>query len=151
MLRGLAGWSLVAAVAAATGCADENLPDVPPLSEGPNVGIGWAIVFEPTEEPTFQTSAASIRVSGHAFVAPGAFCDALEGDPGAGYEVTWENRSTGASGRADVHLNCFLQVFLWWEIPEYRLSLSPGENHLAVTALDAAGNVGRDSIRISRQ
>lgn len=82
-------------------------------------------IREPTDAPSYTTSKPSITISGTASDNEG-----IE-------QVIWES-DTGRAGEA-------IGTSSW----EAEIVLSPGENQITVTAMDAAGNTGSDSLTIT--
>jgi hypothetical protein len=120
---------------------------VPPGSSGPNQGNGHLSIVNPTSG-NYQTDRPTVTLSGNAFIPAGAGCTVPPTPFPAGYQVTWSNNSTGSAGNGARGLNCFLFVFVFWDA--VNIPLAMGANSITVTASDGAGNVGRDTIVVTR-
>jgi Big-like domain-containing protein len=129
-----------------TGCGGDN-SDSPPSTTGPNAGSGSLLIVNPTSG-AYQTDRPTVTLGGNSFTPAGAICPAFVGVLPPGYQVTWSNNSTGASGNASRGLNCVLVVFVFWDATNIPLAM--GANSITVTAIDGAGNVGRDTIVVTR-
>ncbi|HEY7758693.1 MAG TPA: Ig-like domain-containing protein [Burkholderiales bacterium] len=111
-------------------------------------GIGWVEIDEPTENSSYQTDRASVMLGGTSFNPPGYRCLPPPAELPAGYHLTWVNTATGDTGVAGVGLNCLFVVVTSWEI--WGIPLAMGANSITVTADDGAGNIGRDTITVTR-
>ena len=127
------------------GCGGGGGGGPPASTEGPNVGNGFLSVVNPASG-VYQTDQLTVTLSGNSFIPAGAGCIPFAFPPA--YEVTWSNNSTGATGNASRGLNCFLFVFVFWDATDIPLATSA--NSITVTAIDGAGNVGRDTIVVTR-
>jgi hypothetical protein len=136
------GWLLAALT---SGCGGGG-GGVPPSTTGPNEGNGFLSIVNPTSG-TYQTDRPTVTLSGNAFTPVGANCLPPTPLP-ASYQVTWSNSSTGATGNGSRGLNCILFVFVFWDATNIPLAM--GANSITVTASDGAGNVGRDTITVTR-
>jgi len=132
------------------GCGDDPEQGYVDTTQGPNVGIGWVDISIPTSAASYDTELASVELSGGSFISPTASCPTGRGDLGPGYKVTWSNAANGSSGQARAGLNCLVIVFAWWKVDSGVIRLEIGPNRITVAATDSAGNVGRDTITITR-
>ena len=137
-------WLLAALCSGCGGGGGDSNP--PPSTTGPNAGIGSLNIVNPASG-TYQTDQLTVALSGNAFPPAGASCLPPTPLPSE-YKVTWTNNSTGATDNASRGLNCFLVGFLFWDATNIPLAM--GENSITVTAIDGAGNVGRDTIVVTR-
>jgi len=149
-LRFLVFWGAMSLTLSLGSCSGGGGEEGRPSTEGPNVGSGWIGITNPSPYGVFDTELHSVDLNGTSFVSPGATCPAGIGDLGSGYQVTWYNAANSTSGEARAGLNCLVIVFAWWEVDFGVIPLEIGQNRITVTATDSAGNVGRDSITITR-
>ncbi|HVY04603.1 MAG TPA: Ig-like domain-containing protein [Burkholderiales bacterium] len=135
---------LIAACGGGGGGGPGDGPD-PEYGKTTVSGIGWLDIEMPTLEATFDTYEQTIDIGGSSFEPPAARRTA----PGGffTYRVTWKNEATGESGDAYSCVICLFALTYW---DAYDISLAPGANRITVTVDDNAGNVGRDTITISR-
>ena len=117
-----------------------------PSTAGPNAGNGFLLIVNPASG-AYQADQHTVTLGGNSFIPAGASCFTFPQLPPA-YQVTWSNNSTGATGNASRGLNCFLFVFVFWNATNIPLAI--GANSITVTAIDGAGNVGRDTIVVTR-
>jgi hypothetical protein len=129
------------------GCGGGDDGDSPPSTTGPNAGNGSLLIVNPTSG-AYQTDGPTVTLGGNSFTPAGASCPAFVGVLPPGYQVTWSNNSTGATGNASRGLNCVLVGFVFWDATNIPLAM--GANSITVTAIDGAGNVGRDTIVVTR-
>lgn len=129
------------------GCSGGGDEGPPPGNEGPNAGRGFLSINTPTVDAAYTTDRPSIALAGNSFTPSGAYCPAIVGVLPANFNVTWSNESFGTSGSATPALNCFLIVQTVWDA---LIALNFGANTLVVTSSDGAGNVGRDTITVTR-
>jgi len=120
-----------------------------PSTEGPNIGSGRAWVVEPSNTGRYQTDRSTVRLQGGSFTPDGATCPTWTGVLPPGYTVTWYNSLNGASAAAQASLNCLVVVITGWDTGDF-VPLAIGDNTITVTADDGAGNIGRDTIIITR-
>lgn len=113
---------------------------------GPNAGTGWLLIANPASG-TYQTDQLAVSLSGSSFTPVGASCLPVASLP-AGYQVTWSNNSTGAAGNANRGINCVGAVFVFWNATSIPLAM--GINSINVTVVDGMGNVGGDTIAVTR-
>jgi len=132
---------------ALTGCGGGG-GGQPGSPEGPNVGTGSLQIFNPTDSGAYQTNQPTVALGGNSFTPADSSCNAAVGVLPPGYQVSWSNNSTGATGNASSNLNCLLMVFTHWDIDSVPLAM--GANSITVTATDGAGNIGRDTIVVTR-
>jgi len=113
-----------------------------------DVGIGWIEFTVPDPNgTTYTTDLLSVKLAGTTFIDPDARCP---GGLGAGYGVSWHNEANGRGGAAQAGLNCLTYVFAWWTVDEGVIPLEIGDNRIRVTATDAHGNIGRNTILVKR-
>lgn len=112
-------------------------------------GWGWVEIQVPTSEPSYETSADSVSLSGGAFVR--------SENGGTTADVTWLNTTTGESGAASSSFVYEWQCFLWycqWGETGHMWSavvpLAPGENVIMVEARTNAYNWAREYINVVR-
>ena len=129
-----------------TGCGGSD-DGPPPSTTGPNAGNGSLLIVNPASG-AYQTDQLAVTLGGNSFTPAGASCPAFVGVLPPGYQVTWSNNSTGATGNASRGLNCVLIAFVFWDATNIPLAM--GDNSITVTAIDGAGNVGRDTIVVTR-
>ena len=135
---------------AACGGGGDGEPDKP---GGGN--IGWVRIIEPIDSNgTYTTRAPSIQIAGNAFVSPAdADCAAIKP---VQLTLTWRNDSTGQSGGGGIQSFCqntFLgfQRVSNWTIPAGDIDLLFGDNVIAITSADNAGNSGTATINVIRE
>lgn len=128
------------------GCGGGGGGGPPPATTGPNEGNGSLSIVNPTSG-AYQTDRPTVTLGGNSFIPAGASCLPPAPLP-PDYQVSWSNNSTGATGNATRGLNCILFVFVFWDATSIPLAM--GANSITVTAVDGAGNVGRDTIVVTR-
>lgn len=134
---GVLGLALASCGGGGGGGGDEPEPSSHPV---------W--IVSPTSASAYQTENASVSLSGGAFVPAGASCTSLVGTMPAGYQVSTYNAANGASAYTSFYLGCLLQVNVVWHTAPIPLAM--GANTITVTATDAAGNTGQDTIVVTR-
>jgi hypothetical protein len=139
MIRIFAWGSFAVALTACGGGGADSPPEERRL-----VGI-----YEPTREPTYETTGSAIALAGWSFTPQGSRCSAIFGTLPPGYEVTWANETTGRSGRAQATLDCLLVVRTTWEALQ-AVALVAGPNTIRVTAEDATGLSGSAVLVVTR-
>jgi len=117
-------------------------------TQGPNSGVGQAWISSPSQTGTYQTDRSTVRLQGGAFTPAGATCPGYAGVLPPGYTVTCSNQLNGRSWPAEVGLNCATIEFTYWDAGT--IPIDVGVNTITVTADDGKGNVGRDTIQITR-
>ena len=117
--------------------------------------IGWVDIDEPIDDNgTYTTRSSSIEIAGNAFVSPAdADCAAIQP---VQLTLTWRNDSSGQSGRGSIRSFCqntFLgfQRVSSWIVPAGDIDLQFGDNVIAITAADGAGNSGTATINVLRE
>jgi len=105
-------------------------------------------ITSPSWSGAYQTDRASVSLAGGAFAPAGGSCPAIVGVMPSGYAVTWSNAATGATGNASFYLNCLLKVYVVWKAPLVPLAM--GGNSITVTATDASGHTGQNTIVVTR-
>jgi hypothetical protein len=132
------------------GCGGGGSNSPPPYvgTEGPNSGVGRAWISEPSQTGSYQTDRTTVRLQGGSFTPAGATCPGYAGVLPPGYTVTCTNQLNGRTWSANAGLNCVTVVFTYWDAGFVPLDV--GVNTITVTADDGKGNVGRDTIRITR-
>lgn len=135
-------------LAALAGCGGDGGGDVGAdlRGSGPNAGNGWLLVTNPASG-AYQTDQPSIALAGSAFTPAGASCLPVASLP-PGFQVSWSNNSTGAAGNASRGINCVGIVFVFWNAASIPLAM--GVNSINVTVVDGMGNVGGDTIVVTR-
>jgi hypothetical protein len=128
------------------GCGGGDDAPFPPSTMGPNEGNGSLSIVNPASG-AYQSDQLAVTLSGNSFTPASADCLPPTPLP-ASYQVTWSNNSTGTSGNASRGLNCIAVVFVSWNAANIPLAL--GANSITLTASDGAGNVGRDTIVVTR-
>lgn len=94
----------------------------------------------------YKTDQPTISLGGSSFVPDGSTCSS--GSVLAkGYSVTCLN-SSGYCSYINVELNCIAKVFVSWETGPIPLLI--GDNKITITATDAQGHTGQDSITVTR-
>ena len=147
-------WLLIlpgALIAACGGSGDDE-----DSFEDPRDGnIGWVEIREPIiGSGTYTTIASSIKIAGKAFVSP-ADTECIAVTP-VQLALAWRNDSTGQRGQGGIVSFCqntFLGV-QWvtnWTIREGEIDLQFGDNVIAITAADNAGNSGTATITVVRE
>ncbi len=147
LLGRLVSLGLFALALPLTGCGGGDGGGPPPTTTGPNAGNGSLHVVNPASG-VYQTDQLAVTLGGNSFIPAGASCPAIIGVLPPGYQVTWSNNSTGATGNASRGLNCVGVVFVFWNATNIPVVM--GANSITVTAIDGAGNVGRDTIVVTR-
>lgn len=113
-----------------------------------NIGIGWIDFSFTGLDITEETS---IELAGETFTNQDAECwGSLTGFLGPGYSVNWMNETTGISGEAYTVLYCFNIEYAYWRVFCGIIPLDLGDNLIRVTASDRYGNVGKNSITVTR-
>lgn len=143
----LTALGLLALALPLTGCGGggDDGGSLLPSTAGPNAGNGFLLIVNPASG-AYQTDQLTVTLGGNSFIPAGASCLPFAFPPA--YQVTWSNNSTGATGNASRGLNCFLFVFVFWDATNIPLAM--GANSITATAIDGAGNVGRDTIAVTR-
>lgn len=134
---------------AACGGSSESSGQAPPGTEGPNSGIGRAWISSPSQTGTYTTVERTVRLKGGSFTPPGSTCPTWTGVLPPGFSVTWSNALNRCNGTAFTSLNCVTIVLATWDTGDF-IPLDLGANVITVTADDGAGNVGRDTITVTR-
>lgn len=115
-----------------------------------NVGEGSITIEEPTTNKTYTTNSSGVWLSGYSFISSDWWsCCPRD----SGVTVTWQNAATDGSGTAgsSVELAWCVLYLCYVNTWNAQISLAEGVNNLIrVTASDLSGNVGRDSITVSR-
>jgi len=119
----------------------------PPPNEGPNEGLGWIYFNTPTFDADYSTDRPSIELAGMSFTPDGAFCGFPVGGLPPNFSITWSNQSAGTSGFADSY---FCVIYIQRTVWNANIGLNLGENRIVVTSSDGAGNIGRDTITVTR-
>ena len=119
--------------------------------QNPNQGSGWV---EITRDPAmYRTEQAWVSLGGSSFTPDGSQCTywiwPVQGTLPPGYQVTWSNSANGTNGFASAMFACFL-FFYGTSWDTYYIPLAMGDNPITVTASDGMGNVGRDTVVITR-
>jgi hypothetical protein len=140
LIRVLAWGSFAVAL---TACGGGGGADSPPEERR------LVVIYEPTREPTYETTGSAIALAGSSFTPQGSRCDAISGTLPPGYEVTWANETTGRSGRAEAMLGCLLLVRTTWGTV-HAVGLVAGPNTIRVTAEDATGLSGSAVLVVTR-
>jgi N-acetylneuraminic acid mutarotase len=142
---------LACLVAACGGGGDgESTPPPPDPNAAERVGRGSLTIEGPTAGSTYSTESESVRLSGSAFISPthSRCCSGSAEDTG----VT----VTSSTGSAVFQSAGYCQPFGFgpptvcdhtWET---RINLAVGTTTVTITARDPSGNIGRDSITITR-
>ena len=133
------------------GGGDEDFSQ-PPSSGGPNEGVGWIRIREPTSSATFTTDQSTVVLEGSSFIPVGFFCSPslfpyyVPVPPG--YEVRALNSSTSISLYVSSTFACVLgvPVMTWRTLAP----LANGANSITLTVTDGAGNIGKSTIVITR-
>jgi N-acetylneuraminic acid mutarotase len=146
-------WTLVLLAAALPACGggggDEgNAP--PPEDHPPNVGVGRIQIESPTQDAV-TVDRDSVYLSGSAFINSHRCCSGTAQD--AAVTVGWYD-SAGGGGSANQSVRyCRLGFGLPWVCGhtwEASVPLTMGVHTIVVSAYDADGNIGYDSIRVTR-
>ena len=144
MIRALAVvLAVLAGVVTIIGSGGGGTDDIPPLE--PDTGVE---IVSPTIANTYETDRDSVSLLGSSFVPAGAQCTGIVGTMPAGYAVTLINVANSVTGSASFYLGCLLQVHVIWE--SAAIPLEMGHNTIVVTASDATGRTGEDSIDVIR-
>ena len=117
-------------------------------ANGPNAGIGWVNITNPSSAGTYQTDRPTVTLSGQSFTS-GSPCSSIPPfQVPAGYQVTWSNGATGGTGSTSVGINCVFVAATHWDVVS--LPLAIGGNAIRVEATDGVGNSGTATIVVTR-
>jgi len=143
---------LVAALSACGGGGDEEV--VPPPQDHPaNIGAGRVRIEAPAQNP-YATDRDSVLLSGSAFVSPTHYrcCSGSAADTAV--SVGWSNSAGGGGSASQSVRYCSFFGFGPVGLCEHTWStwvpLAVGSNIITISAHDTDGNVGYDSIRVTR-
>jgi N-acetylneuraminic acid mutarotase len=144
--------ALLGLCACGGGGGDEGpSPSTPP---NPNVGRGSLSIEAPTENPTYTTESAELSLSGAAFISPTSFRCCSGSATDTGVEVGWSNAAGGGGAASQSVRYCTFLGFGPLHLCDHTWSawipLVVGANVVTVTATDPSGNIGRDTITVTR-
>ncbi|HTN93594.1 MAG TPA: hypothetical protein VMJ33_03355 [Gallionella sp.] len=115
-----------------------------------------------TTSPSVQTSTIDLRGKAYCDNCPASevafgYCPAIQGPLSSSVDITWKNRTTGATGDA-IHgiygscsclfSYCFTSYSHQWMA--YGVPLDIGENELEATASDISGATATDTVTLTR-
>ena len=146
LLRGLCGTIFL--LIALAGCGGGGGGAAEPPSDPDRVGKGWITIVAPQT----ITDSSTGFLQGKAFISPTHWRCCTGSPTDTGVTVTWSNTTTGASGDAS-QTPIYEWLFGYFLIDhQWRASipLAVGRNAIAVTAVDADGNLGRATITVTR-
>lgn len=112
----------------------------------PAVSPYYVDITIPDWSDKYQTDQRTISLGGSSFVPDGSSCS-TGSSLAKGYSVSCQN-SSGTCSYINVDLNCLVKVFVSWETGPIPLLI--GDNKITITATDALGHSGQDSITVTR-
>lgn len=114
-----------------------------------NGNSGWVSIDDMSSPSPVTVDSSPITLTGQAFISPSvSWYDETQGV--SGVNVSWRNDTTGTSGPANTSVECG-----WFIIPfcvdtwGAGVPLAVGENHITISAADAAGNSGTASTTVT--
>ena len=125
-------------------------------SRADDTAEGWLYIHEPASTGAYKTDQTTALLSGSSFnFTLNNKCLPEDGWIPERFRITWANAATGGGGRAKAIAYCYYNgLNTDWEIdPDeapFGIPLAMGTNPITVTADDGAGNVGRDTIIVTR-
>lgn len=141
----LAGLAVIALASCGGGGSEEASPN----QSGPRTSASVFIEVPNSQRPHYTTEERSVELRGFALIFPPfTSCTASR----AGVRIDWSN-AAGGGGAAVQHVTCFssgssqyIDDHTWTA----QIPLVVGANVITVTAADSSGNMGRDTITITR-
>lgn len=115
--------------------------------------LGFVTITDPTSDSKTTTDCNEIYLSGDAFISKTWSRCCLYSAEDTGVTVTWENKTSGASGRTEQSVDyCgFLgHYYLCDHTWSVTIPLVLGDNNITITASDPGGVTGHDYITVKK-
>jgi hypothetical protein len=149
--RGIAALLLAILLTACGGGGGEGESSAPPDPNAPErVGRGSLTIGQPTSASTYSTESDSVVLAGSAFISPthSRCCSGSADDTGV--TVTSSTGSVVSQDASYCQPLGFGPLSLCAHTWQTTLNLPVGDTKITMTARDPSGNIGRDSITITR-